>query len=176
MGNPRNKIARLPVELRLLVAERLADGKTYETIQGELKARGVSAEMMPGLNAFTAYQKGKEYQAQIAELLGWKRKAAEKKQLAEALALGGGAMGILDLAIYEAAESLRDGLRGAEDAAGVAKAANALRGLKAVILAEGEQRRKADAAAAAAKIETIVADDATPKEEKLKNIREMLGL
>ena len=169
MAVQRNKIARLPVELRLLVAERLADGKTAEAIRAELVTLGVAEGVIPGRNAFTAYAKGKEYKSQLAELMGWKRKAAEKKQLAEALALGGGVTGVLDLAIWEAAEELRDMLKSGvlEDRADLAKVANALRGLKALTIAEAEQKHKH---AAAAKVEKLKGDLAGKKEISLADV------
>ncbi len=145
MARPRNKIAMLPLELRLDVAQMLADRKTYDEIREELLARGVKHEELPHNSSFLAYQEGEEYKSQIKEMIDWRRSADRKKKMATALELGGGASGVVDLAIYQAASAIEEFIsRGELDASNIARTTYALRALKTTLIDEAEGKYKTE--------------------------------
>lgn len=144
MPKPRNNIARLSHEHRLTVLELLLDGATYDQVRDALREAGVPDAALPHNSSFQAYMAGAEYKTALADAMQWRRKAAEKRLLADALATGGGASGVLDLALYEAAEQLRASLPAMEDGKSLANVTNALRGLKSVILAQAKDDRNAE--------------------------------
>jgi len=140
-AKPRNNIARLPRDQRLLVLDMLLDGATYDEVRSALLAAGVAEGALPHNSSFLAYRESDEYQASHAEAMQWRRKATEKRLLADALATGGGTAGMVDLALYEAAEQLRAAIGEVEDGANLAKVANALKGIKGALLAQSREER-----------------------------------
>jgi len=64
--------------------------------------------------------------------------------LADALATGGGTAGMVDLALYEAAEQLRAAIGEVEDGANLAKVANAIKGIKGALILQSREDRNAE--------------------------------
>ena len=143
-AKPRNNIARLPRDQRLLVLDMLLDGATYDEVRSALLAAGVAESALPHNSSFLAYRESDEYQASHAEAMQWRRKATEKRLLADALATGGGTAGMVDLALYEAAEQLRAAIGEVEDGANLAKVANAIKGIKGALILQSREDRNAE--------------------------------
>lgn len=144
MPKPRNNIARLPRDQRLIVLDLLLDGATYDEVRAALLAAGVAESALPHNSSFLAYCASEEYKTSHAEAMQWRRKATEKRLLADALATGGGTSGMIDLALYEAAEQLRAAIGDVEDGANLAKVANALKGIKGALILQAREDRNAE--------------------------------
>jgi hypothetical protein len=142
-AKPRNNIARLPRDQRLIVLDMLLDGATYDEVRSALLAAGVAESALPHNSSFLAYCASDEYKTSHAEAMQWRRKATEKRLLADALATGGGTSGMIDLALYEAAEQLRESLPGL-DPNDLAKVSTALRGLKTALITQAREDRNAE--------------------------------
>ena len=178
MRRPRNKIAALSLELRLEVMQMLDDGETYEAIREELAARGVSAEAMPGDSAFLAYRNGEEYTGHKVELLSWRKKAENRQRAAKALELGGGSSGLLELALYEAAEAILEEIEHDEvDSKDLVRLTYALRALKSTKLAESKGKDSSEVAELKAQLEkTMASSKGGLSPEALAKIEEQAGL
>ena len=177
MRRPRNKIASLPLELRLEVMQMLDDGETYEAIREELREHEVTPEAMPGDSAFLAYRQGEEYTGHKNELLSWKQRAEEKKIIAQALEVGGGVEGLVNIALYEATEKLLDALKSdAYDEANIAKIANALKGIKAVAISEADIKHKRETEQKAAELKTSLASKSADPAATQREIDRILGV
>lgn len=157
--------------------QMLDDGETYEAIRVELFSRGVSAEAMPGDSAFFAYLKGEEYTQHKRELMSWRQRAEEKKALAEALEVGGGVEGLVNIALYEATDKLLDALKSdAYDEANIAKIANALKGIKAVSISEAEAKHRRETETKAAELKNSLASKAADPAAVQAEIDRILGV
>lgn len=149
---PRNNIAALPLELRLVVQRGLLDGRTYEQIRADLAAAGAGAVRLHN-SSFLAYGRSREYGEYRDAMLAWKRKAEEKSAFWQAVLSGGGAQGLANVATFEAIEALRESLGSAESAGEKARIAAVIGNLTRTIQSEAEARwrREAEEKAAALK-------------------------
>lgn len=99
----RNKLARLPRDLRQLALGMLLDGATAAEVRDALTAAGCAADKLPGDNAFTAYRQGPEFQAALGDWRKLGQAARTKSLLASALA-DEGSEDAADVAIFAAIE------------------------------------------------------------------------
>ena len=58
---PRNRVARLPLAQRLVVAEALDDHADYDYLRDRLAEQGVTADAMPSSDSLLAYRQSDEY-------------------------------------------------------------------------------------------------------------------
>lgn len=151
MRRQRNKIAALPAEYRQIVMDGLLDGQTYDEIRNDLRGAGVAEGEIPGNKAFKAYQESDEFRDVSRQFRSWKRKAASKNLLAQALEQGGGLSSAIDTGLYEAYEALLDSFSSAEKVKDVTALANAMSTLKRTALAAEAQQLKTEAAKAVAR-------------------------
>jgi len=157
MRRPRNKIAALPLETRLEVMQMIDDGETYESIRAALREDAISEDRIPGDSAFFAYRNGEEYLKHKTELMSWRRKAEERKAIAAALELGGGADGLLNITLYEAAEAIRSSISGGDcDTKDLARLTYALRALKTTLLDEKNSTESLEVTELKARIEKLM--------------------
>lgn len=147
----RNKIAALPAQFRQIVMQGLLDGEIYDAIRDELRGAGVTEDEIPGNKAFKAYQSSDEYREVSRDFRTWKRKAASKNLLAQALEQGGGLSSAIDTGLYQAYEVLLESMSLVETVKDVTALSNAMSNLKRTALAAEAQQMKMEAAKAVAR-------------------------
>jgi len=154
---PRNTIAGYPLEARMEVAQQLIDGEPYDEIREWCKEQGLKR---PHNASFLAYSHGTEFRKIKTELLTWKRRAEEKRAIAEAIAAGGGPDALADLAMFEAVDALRELISGGVLTCGkdVATVATAISNLKRTLLKDAEARHREEMTEKAAALKRELGD------------------
>jgi len=157
MGRPRNTIAGYPLEARMEVAQRLINGATYAEIREWCEGQSLKS---PHDSSFAAYQRNTEFRKIKNELLTWKRRAQEKRAIAEAITAGGGPDALADLAMFEAVDALRELISGGVLTSGkdVATVATAISNLKRTLLKDAEARHREEMADKAAALKRELGD------------------
>jgi len=143
MSRPKNNIARLPWEVREIIARMLFDGATY----GEIRA--AIAPEAPGVklhsSSFAAYAAGAEYKKYADRRRQWDAAAQERRTLAAAITADGSIETAMQAAEYLALRNIIEQLQSGElDPNDTPKMANAVarfRGSQVADLKADHKRR-----------------------------------
>lgn len=171
MARARNNIARLPFEQRMVVAEMLADGATYDEIRS-----AVSSDKELHNRSFLAYQDSAEFKDVKTSIMQQRKRFAKKKIDAARIAAEHGVESVIGITEAVLVEQLQEFLSEDFDAdiSDMSKAAGILANLKKSQAEEVKRAAAEKEAAFQAEIARLTAL-VTEQAERIKELSAKAG-